>query len=144
MNSCFWKSELQCQIHRRKVIPEFYYPLKAFSILNFAMMECLFFFQTYFYHKNLHIKWDVVISSSLWLLMKVWIWYRWQSRIENCYHHDGKQLGFYKMVDIKTQSKKEDVLAILTLQEANESQFISQKLYSRERAIAYSTWRKFT
>ena len=43
-----------------------------------------------------HIKWDVIISSSLRLLLNVWIWYRCQDRIENCYHHDGEQLGFYK------------------------------------------------
>ena len=74
-----------------------------------------FFSQAYFYHRKVHIKWDVVISSSLRLLMKVWIWYRCQNRIENYYHHDEEQLGFYKKVHIKTQSmsKKKDVLAIL-------------------------------
>ena len=30
------------------------------------------------------------------LLLNVWIWYRCQDRIENYYHHDGEQLGFYK------------------------------------------------
>ena len=73
------------------------------------------FSRTYFYHKKVHIKWDVVISSSLRLLMKVWIWYRCQNRIENYYHHDGEQLGFYKKVHIKTQSKKKDVLVIFIL-----------------------------
>ena len=74
-----------------------------------------FFSQAYFYHKKVHIKWDVVISSSLRLLMKVWIWYRCQNRIENYYHHDEEQLGFYKKVHIKTQSmsKKKNVLVIL-------------------------------
>ena len=44
-----------------------------------------------------HIKWDVIISSSLRLLLKVWIWYRCQNRIENYYQHDWEQLdGFYK------------------------------------------------
>ena len=37
------------------------------------------------------------------------------------------------------QSKKKDVLVIFTLQETNEFQFIWQKLYSRERPIAYAT-----
>ena len=46
------------------------------------------------------------------------------SRIENYYHHDGEQLGFYKSVHIKTQSKERDVLLIFTLQETNEFQFI--------------------
>ena len=32
---------------------------------------------------------------------------------ENYYHHDEEQLGFYKKVRIKTQSKKKDVLVIL-------------------------------
>ena len=60
-----------------------------------------------------HIKWDVIISSSLRLLMKVWIWYRWQSTTENYYHHDRGQLGFYEKAHIKTQSKKKDALVTL-------------------------------
>ena len=63
MNGSFWKSGLQWQIYRREVIPGFYDPFKAFSILNFDI--------------------DVDISSSLRLLMKDWIWYRCQNRIEN-------------------------------------------------------------
>ena len=58
----------------------------------------------YFYHKT-YIKWDVIISSSLKLLLKVWIWYRCQNRIENYHQHDGEQLGFYSKVHIKTYSK---------------------------------------
>ena len=74
--------------------------------------------------------WDVTISSSLRLLLKVWIWYRCQKRIENYYHHDGEQLrienyyhydgeqlGFYENVHIKTQNKKKDVLVIFILHE---------------------------
>ena len=38
--------------------------------------------------------------------MKVWIWYRCQTRIENYYHHDGEQLGFYKKAHMKTQQKE--------------------------------------
>ena len=63
----------------------------------------------YFYHKT-HISWDVIISSTLRLLLKVSIWYRCQ---ENYYHDDGEQLGFYKKVHI--------------------IQFIWQKLCSRGR-----------
>ena len=74
-----------------------------------------FFSKAYFYHRKVHIKRDVVISSSLRLLMKVWIWERCQNRIENYYHHDEEQLTFYKKVHIKTQSmsKKKDVIVIL-------------------------------
>ena len=71
-------------------------------------------------------------SPSLGLLMKAWIWYRCQNKIENYYHHDGEQLGFYKKVHIKTQGKKKDVLVIFKLQETNEFH------------IAYWTWRKLT
>ena len=71
-----------------------------------------------------HIIWDVIISSSLRLLLKVWIWYRCQNTVENYYHYDREQLDFYKKVHIKTQSKKKDVLIIFTLQETNEFQFI--------------------
>ena len=138
------KIRILWQIYRSEVIPEFYCPFKVFSIWNFAIRECFSLSQTYFYHKKVHIKWDVVISSLLRLLMKVLIWNRCQNRIENYYHHDGEQLGFYKKVHIKTQSKKKDVLVIFTLQKTNEFQFIWQKLFSRERPIAYSTWRKLT
>ena len=50
----------------------------------------VFFSQAYFYNEKVHIKWDVIISSSLRLIMKVWIW------IENYYLHREEQLGFYK------------------------------------------------
>ena len=36
-------------------------------------------------------------------------------KIENYYHHDGEQLLFNKIVHIKTQSKKKDVLVIFIL-----------------------------
>ena len=106
-----------------------------------------FFSQAYFYHRKVHIKWDVVISSSLRLLMKVWIWYRCQNRIENYYHHDEEQLGFYKKVHTKTQSmsKKKDVLAILRRKKRMSFNLLDKKkLYSRKLSIASSTWRKLT
>ena len=43
-------------------------------------------------------------------------------KIENYYHHDGEQLGFYKKVDIKTQSKKKDVLVISNLSDKSCTQ----------------------
>ena len=71
---------------------------------GFAMEHVLPRFFCYHYFIT-YIKWDVIISTSLRLLLKVWIWYRCQNRIENYYHHDGEQLGFYKKVHIKTQSR---------------------------------------
>ena len=66
------------------------------------------------------IKRDAVISQSLIVLMKVWIWYRSQNTIGNCDHHDGGQFVFYKKLQFKIQSKKKDVLVIFALQETNE------------------------
>ena len=37
------------------------------------------------------------------------------------YYHDGKELGFYEKVHIKTQSWKKDVLVIFILQEMKNS-----------------------
>ena len=82
------------------------------------MMECFFFSQAYFYHKKVHIKWDVVISSSLRLLMKVWIWCRCQNRIGNYYHQDEEQLGFYKKVHRAWEKK--GCSCNFTSQETNE------------------------
>ena len=42
------------------------------------------------------IKWEVIISWSLRLLLKIWIWYKYQNSLQNYYHHDGEQLGIYK------------------------------------------------
>ena len=87
-----------------------------------------------FYRKEViaHIKWDVIISSSLRLLLKVWIWYRCQNRIENYYQHDGEQLGFYKKVHIKTQSKKKDVLVIFILLQETKNSNLFYKNYTQE------------
>ena len=43
------------------------------------------------------------------------------NRIEEYYHHDGEQLGFYKKVQIKTHrlSKKKHFLVTFILQETN-------------------------
>ena len=47
--------------------------------------------------------WDVIISPSLRLLLKVWLWCSCQNRIEEYYRHDGEQLTFYKnVIHIKT------------------------------------------
>ena len=55
-------------------------------------------------HATARMKWDVIISSSLRLLLKGWIWYRCQNRVENYYHHDGEQLTFCKKVHNETQT----------------------------------------
>ena len=47
-------------------------------------------------------------------------------KIENYYHHDGEHLGFYKKVNIKTQSKKKDVLVIFILQETKNSNLFNK------------------
>ena len=92
-------------------------------------MECFSLSQAYFYHKKVHIKWDVVISLSLKLLMKVWIWYRCQNRIGNYYHQDEEQLGFYKKVHRAWENhryqnteheQKEGCSCNFTSQETNE------------------------
>ena len=57
----------------------------------------------------------LTISSSLRLLLKVWIWYRYQNKIEKHYHHDGEQkLSFYKQVYFKTSRlrKRNDILVM--------------------------------
>ena len=70
---------------------------------------------------TVHSKWVVIVPSSLRLLLKVWIWYISQNRIEDYYHHNGEQLDFYKKVRINTQSKKKDFLVIFALQETMNS-----------------------
>ena len=50
-----------------------------------------------------------------------------QNRIENYYHHDGEQSGFYKIVHIKTQGKKKN---LCTYWKNKEFQFIWKNLQS--------------
>ena len=47
-------------------------------------------------------------------------------KIENYYHQDGEKLGFYKKVNIKTQSKKKNVLVIFILQETKNPNFFDK------------------
>ena len=76
-------------------------------------MLCQYFSVTVnVFHK--HIKWDVISSSSLRLLLKVSIWHRCQNRNYN--HHDGKKKFFFFLkIHIKRQSKNKDVLVIFIL-----------------------------
>ena len=69
----------------------------------FAKIFLLLLFHNTHQMRYYHFFIDVIIS--LRLLLKVWIWYICQNRIDNCYHHDGEQLGFCKKIHIKTQSR---------------------------------------
>ena len=42
-------------------------------------------------------------------------------KIENYFHHDVKQLGFYKKVHIKKQGKKDVLVILILLQETKNS-----------------------
>ena len=96
----------------------------------------------HFYHKVMtHIKWDVIISSSLRLLLKVWILYRYQNR--KSYHHDGEQLLLYRSYQ-NTEQKEGCSYVILILMQRQRIPIYLIKLYSRERQMPYSTWRKLT
>ena len=53
-------------------------------------------------------------------------------KIENNYHHDGKQLGFYKKVHIKIQSKKKDILAVFILLQETKSSNLFDKNCTQE------------
>ena len=63
------------------------------------------------------MKWDIIITSWLRLLLKVWILIRdnccWNCefdtdvKIENYYHHDRKHLGFYKKSTHQSTEQKE-------------------------------------
>ena len=72
-----------------------------------------------------HIKLDVIISSSLRLLLKVWIWYRCQNRrlLSRWW-----KTTFYKKVHNKTQSTKKDVLVFRLLQETKNSNLFDKDL----------------
>ena len=66
-------------------------------------------------------------------------------KIENYYHHDGKQLGFYKKRTYQNTEPKEECSCDLYIARNEEFHFIIwQKLYSREHQMPYSTWRKLT
>ena len=106
------------------------YLAKVFLLSFFSLKHDIFIIKSCFIT---HIKWDVIISSSLRLLLKVWIWYRCQNRIENYYHYDGEQLGFAKKVHIKSQSKKKDILVIIILQERKNCNLFNKNC-TQERA----------
>ena len=52
--------------------------------------------------------------------------------------------NYFFIVHIKTQSKKKDVHVILILMQRQRIPIYLIKLYSRERQMPYSTWRKLT
>ena len=65
-------------------------------------------------------------------------------KVENYYHHDGEQLGFYKKVHIKAQSIK-DVLVIFILQGTKNSNLFDKNC-TQENVKCYiqhdSRWRR--
>ena len=60
------------------------------------------------------------------------------------YHHDGEQLGFYKKVYIKTQSKEKDVLVIFILQYLIVENFVGENYSSPEKYFVTFLRRKFS
>ena len=95
--------------------------LLNFAMTQEAMKEWLFFlykhvmpiFLLLLMYFITRIKWDVIISSLLGLLMKVWIWHRCQNR--KSLSSWRRTIIFLKKGHIKTQNKKKDVLLILIL-----------------------------
>ena len=75
---------------------------EGFSVTVFFLSNMIFLSKKSFFIK--HIKWDVIISSLLRLLLKVRICYGCQDRIENYYHHEGEKLSFYKKSTYETQN----------------------------------------
>ena len=79
----------------------------------------------HFYHKEVitHFKWDVIISSSLRLLLKVGIWYSdTDVKIENYSTMMESNYFFIKKYIWKHRAKKKDVLVIfILLQETKNS-----------------------
>ena len=91
-----------------------------------------FFSQTwYFYHKT-HIKWDVIISSSLRLLLKVWIWYRCQNR--KLLSTWWKSIRFLQKITY--QNTEQDVFVIFMMQETKNSNLFD-KVYVQEDVNCY-------
>ena len=86
----------------------------------------------------MHIKWDVIVSWSLRLSLKVWIWYKCQDRIGKCYHQDGEQLGFYKKVRINRLSKKKNVLVTFVYQEPNNFNLFAKN--GTQNNVKYFRW----
>ena len=85
----------------------------------------LFFFSPtwYFYHKKVDL-WHTSSEMLSFFHRSDCCWkYEFDTDviIENYYHHDGEQLGFYKKIHIKTLSKKKDVLVIFISQETKNS-----------------------
>ena len=76
--------------------------------------------------------------------------YRWKCefdtdvKIQNYYHHDGQQSDFYKKSTYQNTELKEGCSWNIYIASNEESQFIWQKLYSRELQMSYSTCRKLT
>ena len=116
----------------------FYYPFNILMILLCNMLcEDISLKHDIFITKH---KWDVIISSSCRLLLKVRIWYRCQNRIEISNQHDGEQLGFYKKVRMKRQHRAG---CSLHCKKRRIPIYLAKTVLKRT-SIPYSTWRKLT
>ena len=104
-NSCFQRNSDQKPVRLSAINTRFRFCCYCFFFLTHDI-----FILKKLFHNTHQVR--CYHFSSLRLLLKVWIWYRCQNRIENC-HHDGQQLGFYKKAHMKAQNKKNDVLVTL-------------------------------
>ena len=90
------------------VIPEFYYPFKAFKRVIKLCYDGMFFFSLkHTFIAKKYTSSEILSFLHHWVLMKVWIWYRCQNGKENYYHHDGERLGFYKKSTCQNSEQKE-------------------------------------
>ena len=94
--------------------------LQSFSVVAFFLLnsfniifekDFLYFFKCCLFITSS----EIITFFNRWdFLLKVWIWYQYQNKIEKHYHHDQeKLLRFYKKVHIRTYrlSKKKGFLA---------------------------------
>ena len=76
--------------------------------------------------------WDVIIPSSLRLLLKMWIWYRYRKR--KLLAPWWRIIGFYKKVQIKTQSKK------LCITRTNDSKLFNKNCTQENVKCHFQHW----
>ena len=87
-----------------------------------------------------HIKWDDIISSSLRLLLKMWICYRYQNRIEN---YTTMMENGYVFIKKYISTHRPGCSCNLYICKKRRIPIYLTKLYSKERQMPYSTWRKW-
>ena len=113
---------------------EWFYHITCFAkVLKSCNKKAIIAFR-FIIKKSAHIKWDVIVPSSLRLLFKLRVWYRCQNI--KFYHHDAEKLAFNKKsthqnTEQEAYYKKRKILIYC----------IWQKLHSRERQMPCSAWR---